>query len=267
MKQVEESAYKRIPLEILIEFSEFCETNNLCYSLAYGTLLGSVRHKGYIPWDDDIDVFMPRNDYDRFRKIYNSNKYVLKDLMTDNHYPVGVAKLCDTKTIYYYKKTAKRDFGLFIDIFVLDDIPSDNNVRRKWLKDIRRLLDYNRKRNTCFIHTWMNSKGVKKKVKLIISKMLPISSSHIHRRIDLLLSKYRNCGSGLVGSPVDIRRGDTFLYPKHYFQKYIEKEFEGRMFKVSASYEDILKIIYGDYMTLPPISEQVPKHDLIAYYI
>ena len=266
MKEVESGAYKRIPLEILIEFANYCENNSLNYSLAYGTLLGAVRHKGYIPWDDDIDVFMPRKDYEVFRETYISEKYELKDLRNDKHYPVGVAKLCDKKTEYYYLKTAKRNFGLFIDIFVLDKAPVDLKERQRWLKQTKNLQNWNRLINTNYSHYFYHA-NVKMKIKALLAKCMYPFSIQIHTKLEKLYRMYNDCDGNIFCSPSDIRKGmKTFCYPDYYFQQYEKMEFENHLFNVTAYYKEVLTTIYGDYMKLPPEEERVPKHDMVAYY-
>ena len=148
MKKVEEEAYKRIPLEIMEDVAKFCDKNCINYSLAYGSLLGAIRHKGYIPWDDDIDIYMLRKDYEIFRSKYCSHKYKLIDLSTNSSYPICVSKVYDPSTQYYYKSRIKREWGLFIDIFILDNIPDDEVVRKQWFYAV---IDQLFRNSRCFV--------------------------------------------------------------------------------------------------------------------
>lgn len=271
MKEVEQEAYKRIPLDILIHVSDFCNKNGIRYWLGYGTLLGAIRHQGYIPWDDDIDIVIPRKDYDKFRKIYQSEKYPLIDLLSNKKYNIGVAKIYDTNTCYYYKKHFKREIGLFIDVFVLDNIPSDEKERKKWFWSIKRYKLFNLYKNTKLSEILSSKYSWKVKILAIFSKMLPIPSSWVHNKIVELLSKYDNRECEYVGCPEDMRINKkrelyTFIFPKELFDEIIEVKFENHFFKVPARYDEVLKILYGNYMELPPIEERKGKHDLIAFY-
>lgn len=271
MIELEPEAYKRIPLEILLDVANFCIKNNIRYSLAYGTLLGAIRHKGYIPWDDDIDIVIPRQDYELFRKIYKSDKYHLVDLLSDKKYNVGVAKICDPSTVYFFKKHFKREIGLFIDVFVIDNIPSSDHERGKWLMELKMLKLYNLLNNTKLKEYLTSSYGWKMKTLAILSKSLPIPSSWVHHKIEKLMRKYENKDCKYVGCPIDIRIDKNkklfvYLYPKEYFEKFIDVEFENHFFKATAYYDKVLKILYGNYMELPPIEDRKGKHNLIAYY-
>ena len=119
MKKIGIEEQKRIQLDILRDVAEFCEKNELQYFLAYGTLIGAVRHQGYIPWDDDIDIWMPEPDYDQFLKSYQSDKYkVIHNGNTKNYY-VNFAKVHDERTRYQEAYTRDTGFGIFIDVFPL----------------------------------------------------------------------------------------------------------------------------------------------------
>lgn len=265
MKEVEIEGYKRIPLEILLNVTDFCDKNNIRYSLAYGTLLGAIRHKGYIPWDDDIDIVMPRQDYELFRKLYRSYKYPLIDLLLDDHYPSKVAKVYDASTVIYFQKTAKRKYGLFIDVFVLDNLPNDVTERDIWVKSIRKLQMINAFKNTNLNHFWSKS-SFTRKLKILAAKLSLVSSKSVHKRIEKLFQKYNDSECEKLGCLMDIRNYKTFAFPNYYFSKLIDVEFEGYNFKATAYYDEILRIVYGDYMVLPPESARVAKHDLRAYY-
>lgn len=262
MKEVEKEAYKRIPLEILLVVANFCEENGIRYSLAYGTLLGAIRHKGYIPWDDDIDIYMPRADYEKFKKIYISDRYPLVDLLTDIHYPIGIAKVYDNSTIYYYKGKIQRKIGLFVDIFVIDNAPSNIKERKKWLSKIAFLKFYNSIRNAklCDLlatYSW------KRNLKICLYKLIPLPSYYVHIKLEKLFQKYNDSKSKYVGSATDTR---DYLFERDVFNNYIETEFEGHKFKIISDYHQVLTTLYGDYMSLPPEKDRKSKHDLIAYY-
>lgn len=266
MKEIEEEAYKRIPLEILKHISDFCREHNITYSLHYGSLLGAVRHKGYIPWDDDIDIVMPRKDYEIFRHIYHSERYPLVDLLNDMHYSIGVAKVYDSQTFYYHN-TFRRDIGLFIDVFVLDNIPDDQHIRKRWLGQIQLFKELNSWRNTRFQEIIDYQCSWKRKIRILLYKCMPISSSFIHKRLEKLMRKYESIDCEYVGCPIDIRGTcNTFLFRKELFQDYVELPFEKDKFMATAKHDEVLRILYGDYMQLPPENERVGKHGIKAYY-
>ena len=117
MKKITPEEIKKIQLDLLIQFAEFCKKNNLYYCLAYGTLLGAIRHKGFIPWDDDIDVIMPRPDYEKFCKLV-AEKKIATSLQNNSTYPF--VKIIDTRTLVRERFAQKEEVGIWIDVFVLD---------------------------------------------------------------------------------------------------------------------------------------------------
>ena len=130
MKNISDLELKKIELNILKDVHDYCVGNNLKYYLWYGTLLGAVRHHGFIPWDDDVDIAMPRKDYDYFIKHYISEKYNVEACETVSTYQMPFAKVYDINTIkkepIYYKKGVTR--GVDIDIFPLDEISNEMTV-------------------------------------------------------------------------------------------------------------------------------------------
>lgn len=126
----------KVEQEILDVFHKVCVDNNLKYSIAYGTLLGAVRHKGFIPWDDDIDVIMPREDYEKLRTLWVKNapkKYIFQDYYTDKNYINNFAKIRKDKTAFVQSEKEK-DFnyhkGIFIDVFPADRVPNSSMSRK-----------------------------------------------------------------------------------------------------------------------------------------
>lgn len=265
MKEIEKEAYKRIPFEILKYVDDFCEKNQIRYSLAYGTLLGAIRHKGFIPWDDDIDIIMPRKDYERFKKLYHSERYPFSDMMVNPKHPTGMGKIYDTNTIFFYRKKIKRSYGLFVDVFVVDKFPADESERVLWLKQIRELININNTKNTGFFDLIKVDPNKKNLIKKLMTKMRPCSINSLHRQIFSLSQKYDAADTGLVGITMSVDNPwDT--YPDNTFEEFIKVDFEGHQFSAIKNYDLWLKTCYGNYMQLPPVEKQTGKHDIIAYY-
>ena len=127
-----------IILDIMKDIDRFCRENNIPYSISSGTLLGAVRHGGFIPWDDDADIFMLRKDFDRFVKIYKSNRYnLLFNKRSDKEFMVGgYAKISDPTTFVANKKNSISRFGVYVDVFPIDSVPEDPKERKDYMHHI-----------------------------------------------------------------------------------------------------------------------------------
>ena len=137
MREIGFSEIKRVALDILKDVAHFCDTHDIRYVLAYGTMLGAVRHKGFIPWDDDIDIMMPRDDYNRFIKLYNDHnpRYQVYSIENDDSYTYTMAKVFDQETVMI-DNTLWRNFdkaGVFIDIFPLMGYRMKHRHNKKYL--------------------------------------------------------------------------------------------------------------------------------------
>ena len=265
MKEIEPEAYKRIPFEILQYVANFCEENKIRYSLAYGTLLGAIRHKGFIPWDDDIDIIMPRKDYERFKVLYHSVRYPFSDLSINSKHPTGMGKVYDTQTFFLYKETIRRSYGLFIDVFAVDNFPKDKEERLNWQKSIKMLIAVNTIKNTDISSIVRNRDSWFSVIKKILIKSFPFPKKIIQRKISRLMQKYDEESTGLVGITMSVDNPyDT--YPSDLFEEYIMVTFEDHQFKAIRQYDLWLKVCYGNYMQLPPIEKRKGKHSIIAYY-
>jgi len=266
-KQISWEEQRQIQLEVLKYVDSFCKANAIQYSLAFGTLIGAVRHKGYIPWDDDIDIIMTRNNYEKFRKIYKSPSYPLIDLKTDVNYPLSMGKIYDNRT-YYYRRGVKRNLGLFIDVFPLDNVPEDIHTRQEWVKEIRELNRLNIDKNTPVKYLFQSDSNFLGIIKKLLVKVF-YSSSSIHQKMEKLYVKYNAEETKYVGVPAVMSMKKQFcerVFPKELFSDYTTLIFENHQFSAISRYDEFLKIFYGDYMQLPPVEQRVGKHDIKAYY-
>lgn len=251
-----------LELDMLVEFDRVCRENNIKYCIACGTLLGAVRHKGYIPWDDDADIVMLRQDYEKFRKIsnkLNSDICYFQDHYNDPDYLWEYGKLRRVGTSYVRagQEHMKGKTGVFVDIFPLDDIPKNTigQVLNDFLCFFLRKVLYarvgavNSTGIDKFIYKCLNNISVNwvyKRVESIAGR----SSNTNDNRVRLLL--FTSFGKLYKKNPIKERYG----MPKKWFLERAEYEFEGHKFYGIKDYDSFLKYMYGNYMELPPVDKR-----------
>lgn len=261
-------------LKILKEVHRVCEESGIRYFLSDGTLIGAVRHNGFIPWDDDIDISMLRSDYDRFCKIAPEKlgaEYFLQTDETDAGYGLYFAKVMLKHTRWiesYALGTSRAVSGIYLDIFPFDKIPED---RKKWnaLRRKFRLLDsvVKIKANYCEIK---NVHGIFHKayycLKKVIGFLLPLKF-WVAKRTGLCV-KYEALSASFVFARYQVfaRRGEAEkdLNVADNFMSLVLHDFEGEQFYIPEKYDAVLKHYYGDYMTLPP-PEKRRSHGIVEY--
>lgn len=249
---------KQIEVDILLNIDSFCKENGIKYGIGYGTLIGAVRHHGFIPWDDDIDIWMPRPDYDKFINYYQDPTYQLQCMEKGGYYRT-YAKVFDTRTII--TNTNNKDMGIFVDIIPIDGLPSNEDTARKYLSKMVK------------IRTWIYKIFNYKKLKikrlsirsLVLYPIAKIIPSSFLLSIFLRLSKkysFKNSSyvAGFAVGP------ESWLFERSFLEDVIDLEFEGHMVKAPLNYDKFLRVLYGDYMKLPPLEEQIPKHAYHAYW-
>ena len=267
MIMLSESQIKKTELNLLNIFSDFCKRYHLRYYLAYGTLLGAVRHNGFIPWDDDIDVVMKRDDYDKMQAILKEKNNTLQDNIilktpSSQNYPYPYCKLYDVSTLIY-ENNIKRKYpaAIWIDIFPLDKVPEKQKDRERFINQLLR----NRKFYFYTIEKRFSGGNLINKIKYyIIKELLTPLFFFLKEKIalDNKARKYENTNSTLYfsllgGDPINaLIHKDDFVQDNFIF--------EGKEYTSFKNYDKILSCLYGDYLTLPPISER-SHHNLIAW--
>lgn len=253
---------REIQLQILDVVDSFCRSHNLRYSLAAGSLLGAVRHHGYIPWDDDIDIMMPRPDYDVFAETFvgfNSN-LVLQDVQTDHFHYLPWAKVYDNRTeLIQYNSVG----GVYIDIFPIDGLP-DKTLLVDYYKNkqkISKLLWQSREIN----YRYMPDYSISLKIKTFIKRFVFPSRNKVIVRWKKLYNTYPYESSKYAGAITSIY-GMREHMPKTVFDNYVDLPFEGKYYKCIKAYDSYLSKLYGDYMRLPPVEKRVSHHNNVVYW-
>jgi len=266
---------KKVALNILVYVDDICQRNNLRYSIYYGTLLGAVRHKGFIPWDDDIDIVLPRPDYDKLLEILkNDSRYILASSINKVPYRYTFSKLFDPKTRLVSKQVFDYEgeyAGVFIDIFPLDGVPDDRDEQQK----------FGIKMNTYKIG-FMNTIGmmyarsysyVRSAFKIILKYPFYRKISRqgnyeywrtLYERESLKypFDKSKYCGH------LEYIENKNAIYPTEWFseENFQLVDFEGHEISAIKNAESFLTKYYGDYMTLPPKENQISNHSYDFYW-
>lgn len=268
MKQIKDSEMKTILLNILIKVDRICRDNELTYFLGYGTLLGAIRHKGFIPWDDDIDIIMPRSDYNKLITLMKCEKDGLRFLSfeTDPQYIYSFGKICDISTHLCeigYKEVP--DMGVYVDVFPIDNQGKSYSASRRQAS-VLRLLNSLLYSSVLTHYHRMAKKWYLEPLKFVLYPVSKLFGTRFWiKSVNNLAQKYNNRSSKYCGVNAGVAKIYTWEWT--YFTKAIEWDFEGYKFLVPQEYDAVLKTTYGDYLQLPPIEERVPKHNYLAYFI
>ncbi len=253
MREVDLSERKKIVIKVLDEFVEICENNGIDYYLAYGTLLGAIRHNGFIPWDDDVDVWVPIEQYERCLEILEKeSNYKVINQFTQEEYYHPFSKLADKDTQFIDERGNYLEWGAYIDIFPL--VGTDN------VKKVRECCHYNKMmyRMLCYENKTLGGsfRGVAKKVLCSVVKIFGKDLSYYRQKINDIIVKM--IPKEKFGSPVSpYGEKDSFYIAD--FQKE-RKDFEGKKYVIPKGYNNVLTALYGDYMTPPPKDKQVSNH-------
>lgn len=262
MKELSLKEIQEQELNLLIKFDKICKENNLKYSLAYGTLIGAVRHKGFIPWDDDVDVLMPRGDYEKMLLLkYEDADCVLRNYNITPEYYYSFAKLVD-KTTYIdepWRNGVKS--GVFIDIFPMDFFDFNND------KEIKKM-----QRNAVKLQFFASLIPIKpfyyKRPHYVIRSLAKIVVYPFRNKLYYKLNNisHKSESGDYSSFVVHTEYINPIIYSSDIWNNLCKMDFEGKEFWAFAEYDLILSKEYGDYMTPPPKEYQRPVHGSKIYY-
>lgn len=241
---------KQRELDILLYVKKICDDNGLNYFLHGGTLIGALRHQGFIPWDDDIDICMPREDYERFLNINKNmfNQYASLSIENDENYYYAFSKVTDMQTIIK-DSNEKTHYGVFIDVFPIDNVPQNY-----FKKNIYFLRAYVYKR----ILMHLNEKKVKKDgnvLKIVLRQFVKLFN---HKKIIKNFNEHIiKVPRGLQVSTITTGSQWDISYQREWFDGKVTVTFEGHEFPAPVGYDSLLHKYFGEYMVVPPKEKQV----------
>ena len=250
-------------LNILIDIDHFCASHGINYSLYGGTLIGAVRHHGFVPWDDDIDIVMTRSEYTKFQDAWFENPlkgYYLETFQYDSSTQNTHTKIRKEGTMLLsaVEDETVGHHGVWIDIFIMDKISNEQKLRKKTIETGRKMLLMVKANGNL-----PGEKFIKKMVRLVLKLIYPVKS-----RQAKLLSMLEILKKNELEIRDDYQRCDmctleylNIMFPQETGDEYSLLEFEKNNFQVFSNYQEILHIMYGDFMELPPVDEQVCKHN------
>lgn len=265
--------WNAIIVDVLREFIKICDEHGLSYFCGGGTAIGAVRHHGIIPWDDDIDVFMPRPDYNKFialKETLTGSKYEIVTPYDTPNYPMYFSKMCNRNTTLVEEADTPCVFGLYIDIFPLDGTSDDLEEAKKLKERFRRLqnkMEAISTRSTfleyigLLLKTAEWGRFVRKTYGFFFREKYRLS---LLRQMDDICSlyDYDNAKNVVVYCGV---YGEREIYPKAWVSNYVLFPFEGLTVKLSIGYDKYLRQFFGNYMQLPPVAER-KSHHFKAYF-
>ncbi|OIM20751.1 hypothetical protein ATX59_07490 [Oenococcus oeni] len=273
MKQINLKDQQKILLEILIFLDSMARKHDIEYSLGGGTLLGAVRHGGFIPWDSDADIMLSRPNYDKFISLIKQSKRGPYSLISNDYssfktvcFPYLFSKISDNNTVaktfnYQFEKS-----GVFVDIFPIDGLPNGLNEATAFQKKIHRMIKNAESSSIKYYWTSNEERKILLKLvwrfpKFVVSRLAGNMAKHFSQ-VNSEMQSYN------IDSSENAAWLGTFyneLYPSNYFKKYIDVDFEGHQFMAISEYDGYLKDLYGDYMKLPPKDKRV-SHDFYKFY-
>ncbi|WP_338146883.1 LicD family protein [Ligilactobacillus agilis] len=262
---------QRISLELLNVVANVCEEQHLRYALIYGTLIGAVRHQGYIPWDDDIDIMMPRPDYEKLLQYLKENIAVYPHLQVFNpdecaDYPYMITRISDNRYVIDVDNEEPYGMGVFIDVYPYDGLGNSKKEALKFGLKGDRLssLCYQATRRRFAIET--TTSNVRKILKYPVYLYAKLRGKEVFQRKLAKLAGIKEYDeSNYVGCAVWLSWGEKDIFPRKWFEETMLVNFDKYKFRIPKEYDALLRYEYGDYMKLPPKKERVGHHNYKVY--
>ncbi len=266
LKEIQE-----VGLKILHDVHNFCVAKQINYTLYGGTMIGAIRHKGFIPWDDDVDIAMPRPDYERFIEEYRSDSGYKLICYEHGGSQLAFARVCEMTDTYVKQSLpwCKHATGVYIDVFPLDGAPDDYNEAKHFIRNLHFSW-------TCLKLSRVSQrklkeqKTIKRKFNVLVRKIL--FRNYFTKQIDWTKRHIDACRSIPYNATNHFANVSFMEYKmKEYqskddFQSAILVPFEDGLFYVCNGYDHLMRIKYGDYMQLPPEQQRLLKHGGSGYY-
>ena len=270
MRELGLEEIQRASLAILEEIDRICAKQHLTYWLAYGTLIGAVRHHGFIPWDDDLDIMMPRADYEKLRRYFQKKYQGGLKLCTradTDRYIYGIYRVVDPT--YVFENTNEYELGYeggaFIDIYPVDDFGNDEATAARVFRRVNAMNQV----YGSWMKPYAKTKLWRKPAKYLAWLYVKLFKGgeryryRIDREIRGIIEKEFSPADRYVGVVAWDDR--VVMYPRELFAETVRLDFEGRQFAAPAGWDQVLTIYYGDYMALPPEEDRHPQHDYRLY--
>ena len=268
MREIGVDEAKKVLLGVLDEFHDFCEKHSLKYVLAAGTLLGAIRHNGFIPWDDDIDVYMPRPDYEKLLKLYPADgENDLYEYNLNDKYMYPFAKIGKKGTLCVEKGGYSGvDVGIYIDIFPIDGLGNDLAEAKKTVRKVNRYVNMEL---SLLVEQWRKDVSFVKNFAIWVLHLLTkLYGGHkkVLRKMNKVLARKSYNESKYVGQIVEMPRLSKITERTIYESRQLHV-FEKGSYYIPSDYDVILRNLYGDYMKLPPEEKRVYAHGYKAYIL
>jgi len=266
MKIISIEEKKTILLDILSAVDSFCEKEGIVYSMACGTMLGAVRHQGFIPWDDDIDIYLLRKDYMHLEEAFPdllNGKYRFASLKRTKGWHCAYGKIYDDRTFSANPKAKRIPFGINIDVYPIDDVPDNEKEWQDYRKKQKKAVYKLRYKNL----NLSKDSSLRRNTMLLWHKLLIVfqTKSRLLHLLDEVAQS--NNGKGYsMGFECCQGLMQQHPFPKHLFSSVIYWPYEDRQFKGFKDADQYLRNGYGDYMKLPPEEHRVLVHGYDSYW-